>query len=257
MKRTFWIFGIAAGLISIVVIVVGLSLGPIVKIGMEEIGSKLTRVSIKVDAVEVSLVTGSAKVKGLIVGNPSGYKTSQAISVGTAAVRMDPFSVLSKKIMVHSVLVESPEVTFEGGLGGNNLSQIMDNVNAVTKSDVPESTKTSTEVSDKPASKIQVDDLLITGAKVRVHLQGLLSKDVTLTLPDIHLIGLGKGSDGLTPAELTRAVFDAINRDTIKAVTGSMADLGQGVQNVGKDARKKMGETVNKITNGMGELFGK
>lgn len=255
MKKIFWTLGIGLlVLIIVVAIAVGLYIGPIVKIGMEQIGPKITQVPIKVDAVDVSLLTGSAQVKGLIVGNPNGYKTPQAISVGTVLVGVDPFSVLSDKIIVHAVHVQSAEITFEGGLVSNNLSKIMDNVNSVSKNFAP---KATTESGNKPAPKIEVDDFLITGAKVHASLTGLGGKEMTVPLPDIHLTDLGKESNGLTPAELTRAVLDAIISDTIKAVTSSATQLGHGAENLGKSAGKTVGQSVNKITNSIGGLFGK
>src|SRR5208283_5689184 len=128
-------------LIVVAVIVMGFFLGTIVKTGMETVGPKITQVSIKVDAVNLSLLTGSARVKGLVVGNPEGYKAPQAISVGSAAVGVNPFSVLSDKIVIRSIRVEAPEITFEGNpFSGNNLGKIMQNVNAATKSGGPAST---------------------------------------------------------------------------------------------------------------------
>ncbi len=253
MKKIFRDFGIGLlVLIVIVAIAVGMYIGPIIKIGMEEIGPKIIQVPIKVDAVGVSLLTGSANLRGLIVGNPKGYRTSQAISVGTVAVSVDPFSVLSNKILVHSVHVESPQITYEGGLKGNNLSKIMENVNAMTKNGGP-----ANETRNKPAPKIEVDDFLITKAKVHVSLTGLFGKEMTLTLPDIHLTNLGKSTNGLTPAELTHAILDAVISDTTEAVTRAIADLGSGVENLGKGAGNTAGEGVNKVTNIIGGLFGK
>jgi uncharacterized protein involved in outer membrane biogenesis len=250
MKKILWPFGIGLLVLIIVVgIAVGLYIGPIVKIGMEEVGPQIAKVSIKVDAVDIFLLTGSAKIKGLIVGNPNGYKTPQAISVGTVAVSVNPFSVLSNKIIVRSVHVESPEITFEGGLGSNNLSKIMNNVNALAQK--------GKETGNKPASKIEVDDFLITGAKVHVILTSLGNKEMTLPLPNIHLTDMGKGSNGLTPVELTRAVLDAIISGTIKVVTSSVTQLGHSVQNLGKGVGQTVGGSVNKITNSIGGLFGK
>jgi len=257
MKKILWIFGIGlAALIILVSMAIGLYLGPIVKIAMEQVGPKVTQVTIKVDGVDVSLVTGSAKVKGLMVGNPNGYTTPQAIKVGTIAVSMDPFSVMSNKILVRSIHVESPEITFEGGLKSNNLSKIADNVNAGSQNGGPATPQNSTQTNNKPAPKIEVDDFLITGAKVHVKLSGLGSKDITL--PDIHLTDLGKDSNGLTPAELSSAILKAISRDTLIAVTSSIKDLAQGVQNlVGKGAGTTVGDSLNKITSSLGGLLGK
>ena len=122
-------------LIVVAGIAVGVFLGNLIKAGMETIGRKITQVSIKVDAVNLSLLTGSAGIKGLVVGNPEGYKSPQAISVGSTSVEVDPFSVLSDKIIIRSMRVDAPEITFEGNpFSGNNLGKIMQNINAAAKS---------------------------------------------------------------------------------------------------------------------------
>jgi uncharacterized protein involved in outer membrane biogenesis len=237
-------------LIVVAVIVAGFFLGTIVKTGMETVGPKITQVSIKVDAVKLTLLTGSAQIKGLVVGNPEGYKMLQAISVGSAAVDVNPFSVLSDKIVIRSVRVEAPEITFEGGLGGNNLSKIMDNVNAIAKNGGPASTNTTAKAGNEPGRKIEVDDFLITGAMVHVSLTGIGGKEMILPLPDIHLTNLGKDSAGITATDLTRRVLEAITTATVKTVANTATDISQGT---GKAA----GEGVNKITSGIGGLFKK
>ena len=244
MKRLFLYVVIVLVVLTIVaVIAAGFFLGNIVKAGMETIGPKITQVPIKVDAVKLSLLTGSARVKGLVVGNPEGYKTPQAISVGFASVDVNPFTVLSDKIVIRSVRVEAPEITFEGNpFSGNNLSKIMKNVNAATKSGGPGSTNATAKADNKPGQKIEVDDFLITGAKVHVSLSGMGGKEMTLPLPDIHFTNLGKGSAGITAADLTRRVLDAITTATIKAVANATADIGKSAQAVGKDIGKSLGK---------------
>jgi uncharacterized protein involved in outer membrane biogenesis len=232
MKKIFWsIVIILLVLVVIAVIVLGFFLNTIVIKSVETVGPKITKTSVTLDAVDLSLLTGSAKVRGLIVGNPEGYKTTNAISVGTIRVGVDPFSVLSDKIVVRSLHVETPEITFEGGLGGNNLSKILDNVNATAQSGGPVSTNaTPTNTKPKPAKKIEVDDLLISGAKVHVVLTKLGGKEMSLTLPDIHLTDLGKSGDGLTATDLTRRVLQEIVTATVKAVAGNSANLGKGAE---------------------------
>jgi len=249
MKKLILIAVIALAVLFIVIVIaIGLNLGPIIKIGMEEIGPKVAQVSVKVDAVDVVLLTGSATVKGLIIGNPQGYSTTQAVSVGRIAVTLDPLSVTTNKIVVRSIHVESPEITYEGGLGNNNLTKIADNVNSVSKNMAPASP-------GKPAPKIEVDDFLITGSKVHFYLSGVGNKDISL--PDIHLTDLGKDSNGLTPAELTSAVMGAISTDTVSTVTSTITALGESVKSLGQSAVKTMGASVGKITSGLGGLLGK
>lgn len=252
-KAPLVILTVVVVLIAAVVIIGSLFLGTIVKTGIETFGPKITQVSVQVNAVELSVLTGSAKVKGLVVGNPPGYKAPQAISVGSAAVGVNPFSVLSDKVVVRSVRVEAPEITFEGNpLSGNNLSAIMQNVNEYGKGGKPAATNApaATKTGSQPGKKLEVDDLLITGAKVNFN-------GATLPLPDIHLTNLGKGTGGITAADLTRRVLDAITSATIKAVVNSASDVGKGAENVGKNLGKSLGNDLSNATKGLGGLFKK
>jgi len=252
VKKILWgLLIILVILVIVAVIVGGFFLGNIVKAGMETVGPKITQVTIKVDAVSLSLLTGSAKIQGLVVGNPEGYKTPQAISVGMVAVGVNPVSVLSDKIVVRSIEVRNPEITFEGNpFAGNNLSKIRDNVNAATASSQQPATNQTAQAASTPGKKLEVDDFLITGAKVHVSLTGMEGKAMTLPLPDIHLTDMGKGASGITAADLTRRALDALTSATIKAVANNASDLGKG-------AEKAAGEDVNKITKGLGGLFKK
>jgi hypothetical protein len=258
MKKLF--LGVVIVLVVLIVaavIGVGLFLDSIVKMGMETVGPKITQVSIKVDAVNLSLLNGSARVKGFVVGNPEGYKTPQAISVGSAAVGVNPLTIFSDKIVVRSVRIEAPEITFEGGLGGNNLSKIMDNVNAVAKNGGPAATNTTARAGNEPGRKMEVDDFLITGAIAHVSLTGIGGREMTLTLPDIHLTNLGTDRAGITATDLTRRVLGAITTATIKAVANATTDIGKVTGNLGKDAQKAVDQDVNKISRGIGGLLKK
>ncbi len=264
MKKVFLylVIGLVVLLIAISV-GVGLFIGPIIKTGVETLGPKITQVSIKLDAVDVSLLSGAAVIKGLVVGNPEGYKTPEAIRLGKASVSIDPMSVTSSKIVVKSIRVESPEITFDGGLSGNNISKILANVNSVAakpeseqpKSAAPEKSK---DAAEKPAPKIQVDEFLITGAKVHVRLNAVVaSQDMTVPLPDIHLKDLGKGTEGITPAELVRVVLTQVNVATMKAVTESVAKSGKVLEDIGKGVSKESVETIKGIGKDLGGLFKK
>ena len=258
-KKIFLIGGLLVLVLLIIGILVAATfLDGIVKTGVETVGPKIVQVPITLNEIHIGLFTGSAKVKGMVIGNPTGYKTANAISVGLAEVGVNPFSILSDKIVIRSVHVEAPEITFEGNpLGKNNLGDIMDTVNALAKSGSTPSTNKTANGPAKPAKKIEVDDFLITGAKVHVSITGMGGKEMTLPLPDIHLTNLGSGSEGLTPVELTRAVLSAITSATIKAVASAATDIGKGVENLGKDAGKAVGSGVDKITKGIGGLFKK
>ena len=129
----------------------------------------------------------------------------------------------------------------------------MDNVNGAAKNGGAGSTNKTATANSASGKKIEVDDFLITGAKVHGTLVLFGGKEVTipsLSLPDIHLTDLGKGPEGITPADLTKQVLSEVVGSTLKVVENSATDLG-------KEAGKTVGADVNKITTGLGGLFKK
>src|ERR1035437_10029823 len=85
--------------VILAVLAVGLLLDGAVKRGVETFGPKLTKVDIKLQSVSLSLLSGAGTIKGLLVGNPEGFKTPSAIRVGEATLALKPGSLLSDKIV--------------------------------------------------------------------------------------------------------------------------------------------------------------
>ena len=258
MKKKILI-GTGIGLVVVivaVVIIVGFFLGDVIKAGMETIGPKFTQTALTVSSVHVGILTGSGGVNDLVLGNPDSYKAKapNAISVGKAYVSVAPMSVLSDKIVIKSIEVRSPEITFEGNpFGANNLTKIMDNVNAFIGGSTPKPADTNAPAqtgAKKPAKKLEVDDFLITGAKV--HFNG-----ATLPLPDIHFTDLGKGPDGITAGDLIKKVMGEITTATVKAVIASAADAGKAIGGAVGDTGKALGGEASKLGKSIGGLFKK
>jgi uncharacterized protein involved in outer membrane biogenesis len=243
--------------VVIVVVAIGLFLDGAIKKGVERIGPQVTKVDVKLDGVSLSLLSGSGKVKGLVLGNPQGYQTPHAMSVGSTSVSVSPGSLLSDKIVVRSIRVESPEITFEGSLTGNNLSKILDNVNGTAASGGTDKSAPK-EDKEKAAKKMQVDDFLMTGAKLNVSMVGMGGKSVPVVLPDIHFTDLGKGTDGITAAELTQRVLQEVVALATKAVAGYATEIAtKGATDLTKEAGKNATESVGKATKGVTDLFKK
>lgn len=251
MKKILWRAAVVLlVLIIATVVVAGLFLDDIIKKGINTLGPQIAKVPVSVETVNLSLLTGSATVKDLVVGNPEGYKSPDAINVGKVSVGVDTLSALSDKIHVRSIRVDSPEITFEGGLRENNLSKILDNISGTSKTQASPTSSANQTTATKPAKKFEVDDLVITGAKVHASLTALGGKEMTLSLPEIHLTDLGKGTAGITAADLSRRVLDAILSATTQSVTSAAAGIS-------KEATKTVNEGVNKATSTLKNLLGK
>ena len=252
------VLGIAA------VVFVGLHLDKIVKTGIETVAPPITQTSVKVEGVNISALSGSAGIKGFVVGNPPGYKSDFAISIGKAAVSVVPGSVLKDKVIVRSIEIRSPEITLEGNpFGKNNLQTILDSVNSIaggaTKAGNSEPAKT-TEA--KAGKKLQVDDLVISGVKVTARIVGLEGEPFSVTIPDIHFSNLGTGPDGINAADLTQKILSEVITVAISTV-GSRAKeiMGKTANNVIKgateNANKTVGENTDKLKQGLNGLLGK
>lgn len=252
MKKLVIGFSIAVVILAILgLVAVGLFLDTAVKRGVETIGPMLTKVDVKLDSVSLSLLSGGGKLKGLLVGNPSGYRTPSAIQVGDASLAITPGSIFSSKVVIRSINVQAPEITFETDLKGNNLSKIVANLQAATGG-----SSSSGASSDKKAGKkLQVDDFLITGGKIHVTVTALGGQSATVPLPEIHLTSLGQGPDGITAAELTRLVLQAVEKEAVQAAAGSLTDLSKDAANLTKGLGKTANGTAAGVTKGLGGLF--
>jgi hypothetical protein len=250
------------GLVALVVLLT-LSLDSIIKKGVETVGPQITRTEMKLESVSISVLSGSGSLKGFTLGNPEGYKTPAAIKFGEASVGVRPASVLSDKIHVTHVRIVGPEITFEGTLGTkNNLGKIMENVEASTGGGSAE-TKPADPPKSEPADrgtakKLQVDEFLISAAKVNVSMTMLGGKALIVTIPDIRFTALGTGPEGITAGELTKKVMSQINAETLKAVEKAVADLGKQAADIIKTAAgKEATNALDKAAKGIGDLFKK
>jgi len=189
------------------------------------------------------LLSGSGKIKGLSVANPQGFSNNKAIEVGTASLALKPSSVLSSKVLVQSVNVDGPEISFEISLQGNNLKQLLANVESASE------TEKEPAKAEGTGKKLQVDDFLFKGGKIHLRASTPLGeKSATVSLPEIHLTNLGQGPEGITGAELAKIVLTAIETEAAKVAASAIPDLEKGALYISKEPGKAGTTNVNKAT---------
>jgi len=248
MKK--WILRIATILVVLVVVAivaVGLFLDSGIKKGVETFGPQLTKVSIKLDSVSLSLLSGGGKIKGLEVGNPEGYTSPTAIKLGSAKLSLQPKSLLSDKIVIKSIVVEAPEITIIGSPTKNNLTKILDNIEAATGSGAD---ATATKADGQPAKKLEVDEFVLTDLKVNYSPPGFSGQVFPLKVPDIKLTDLGTGPDGITAGDLTKRM--------IRELTSRIGPIAaQEVSKFGKQVLDSTTGEAGKTLKGVTEIFKK
>ncbi len=123
---------------------------------------------------------------------------------------------------------------------------------------VPNKSATASGESAKPSGKkIEVDDFVITDGKIHLSMAGLGGKSTTVPLPEIHLTDLGKSSGGITAADLTRRVLEAITESATKAASGALTDIGKNAAGLTKETGKSATEAAGKIIKDIGNPFKK
>jgi uncharacterized protein involved in outer membrane biogenesis len=231
-------------------------LGSIVTQGVNRVAPTITKVETKLDGANISLLSGKGELKGLFLGNPEGFKTPSAIKVGSVSLAIKAGSILSDKIVVQSIQVNAPEITFEGSLSGNNLSKILENIQLAAAA-LTGPTDGSKQAPAGGGKKIQVEDFAITGGKINLSMTILGGKSLTVPLPDIHLQNLGTDASGITPAELAEKIFKEISSSSTKAAADAVANLAKGATDAVKNIGKSTGATLEKTTKGIGDMFKK
>lgn len=274
MKKV--LIGILAAVAIIVVAVFFLlgNLGSLLKGVIEKAGTEVTDVKVTLDKVDVDKITdGQAALRGLVVANPSGFKTNDAFKLGEVSVQLDPKTVASDVIVIKKVVIAKPEITYEFSDSGSNIGTIQKNVERKTGGGKSGGGQKSAEKSkDDGGKKLVIDDLYIRGGRVNVSAAFLKGKTVGATLPDIHLKDIGKSngkSTGATAAEVAEKVVSALSSGATKAVSkldiaGIKDALGKELGSATKtlkegagSATKKLEEGAGGVTKGLKGLLGK
>lgn len=275
MGRGFKIAGIIVGVVIIAIVGVFIyvysNLDSIVKDAVETYGPRYTGVSVKLAKVELSPESGEGKLSGLIVGNPPGYKTDTAFKLGSISMNVDLASLTSDTIVIKSIVIDAPDVTYEFGEGGSNIDVIQKNVQQAAGGSAGGAKPASEEKKEEEGGKkMVIDSLVITNGHVAVSHPLLAGKKIGAGLPTIRLKDIGKDKKGgATPAEVVAKVMDALDKQIGAAVSSTnvqdmLKGLGSGAEGAIKGIQggaEGAGKTLDDVTKGAGDavksLFGK
>jgi len=250
MKRGLLIgVGVVIAVIVIVVVVVLTQGGSIIKAAVEEIGPQVTKTSVKLDDADVSLTSGEGTLKGLVIGNPAGYKTDSAFRLGEIKVKVDVGSITGDTVTVREIVIAAPAITYElGGAGGDNIRTIANNAQQFAGGGGGAS-KPAAKKDESGGKKLIIESLWIRDGKVSVSATALGGKKLDADLPAIHLTNIGKDKGGASPAEIAEKVLVAINGSVQKAVAniglGKLKDAaGAGAEELKKKLEQSGGGAV-------------
>ena len=255
MKTLLKVGVIVVLLLVVALTMIGVYFNSMIKAGVEAVGPKITGTTVKVDAVDLSPFSGQGRLKGLVVGNPPGFQAERAFKLADAKVKVDLKTALSDKLIIEEILIDGPEITYEAGPSGSNLSKIQQNVAAFDKSVAPkDAAESKSQKKDPTQKKVQINHFIVKNGQVNLSASMLKGKALTVRLPDLHLRDIGKESGGVMVQQAAAEVLMAINKSVVQSVAGSGKLLEKAAEAAGESA-KGLGSEAGKAVEGIKGLF--
>lgn len=238
------LIGIAAVVVLVVLAVVFLlgNLDKIVKGTLENVGSELLDVPVKVASVEIKLKNGSGQIRGLTIANPKGYLAPNAFQMDTIRIGLNLSSLGKQPLVLDELNIKNPVVQLEAKEdGSSNLKTLLDNIDKNSaKADKKAAEQTASDATPKGEPvRISIGNLAITGVTVHVNAAGQEPQKVVI--PDIVEKNVGNGT-GLTPGEIGKLIVGKI--------------ISKSLENtIKKSITKKAGEATKGFVEGLKDKF--
>jgi len=224
------VIGLLLVIIVGVVAYVATNADRLVKGAIESLGSEALGTRVSVGAVGLSLAEGRATISDFQIDNPSGYEGPYAIRLDEISVVLDVANSSAQTVVIKRVLMDGAAVAAViKSKDDSNFQAIMDNLGS--SADEPSS--------DEAAVTVVIDKLDFVNANAKAS-SPLLSKEVDVNLPDLHLTQIGRKGKGVTVAEATQQIIKpiaaAVIRESLKA--------GLGTDEIEKSVRGKLDDAL-------------
>lgn len=247
MKKLL-IIGVVLIVLVAGVLVVGVSnLGPIIKNAVNTYGPQMTKTDLRVEDVSISILSGTAGIKDFFLGNPAGFTSSEAMKVASIVIDIDEKSLTGDTIIVNSIAVIAPAITYEKSRSSDNFKTIMRNVSSYSgPSKAPQETSTQ-ESASGGGKKILVRDFVLKQGTVTLAASMIKGQSISARLPDIHLTNIG--GQGASPqkvfSEIAAALYKEITSPVVRdSLNQSLKDLGKSLDSLEDDAKKQAGGLI-------------
>ncbi len=250
MKSKTLVFGgtIIGGIVALFVVAAILafsSIDPFIKGAVEEVGSKITRTTVKLDNVSTNLTAGTASLSGLTLGNPSGFFTPHAFQLGSITVKMDTRTVTKKTIVIREIIVDMPNVIaefknfiFDHLTASNSIRQAVKASNFATiQKNIAASLETTDSDAKKGKPRFIIEKLRMNNVQVRAVSQSGIVFDKILPSISFSVDNIGRKKGGLSPEEIASALVPKVQNAVIRAISLDLTKLATHVsKNVGSAA---------------------
>jgi len=245
MKK--WIL-IGAGAIVVliaVILVLGISnLGSIITKAVNTYGPDITKTELRLRGADISIFSAEVDLRDFYLGNPKGFDSPKALSVGSIQMNVDESSLTKNTIIVDTIQVLAPEIVYEKIGNTDNFKAILNNVKKSAKmTDKPEGEKPEKQGDGK---KLLIRSLIVQDGMVNLSVAALGEEEsVCAALPDIHMTDLGKEKGGASPEEIFEEVlallYEQIASSAVTDILNKELDeYGLSLETLEEDVEKEL-----------------
>ncbi|MGC6425317.1 MAG: hypothetical protein ACON4O_10080 [Lentimonas sp.] len=231
-----------------------------IKHGVETVGPKVTRTPVTLADVNISALSGKGTLKRLNVSNPEGYKSESIFALGQIEIEIDTRTVFSNKIIVDSIHIRQPKISYEKKLNSSNIKELLDNVEAFIGHSSDALAEETLATKSKAQKQVIIKKLIIEDGSIYVAALGIGHE---IPLPRIEMNNLGK-SGNTSFADVINVVLSRV----LSSIDPAIKDAGRLLKGTGKEALKAIqesglnsvdeatGNALDKASDGIKGLFG-
>ena len=262
MKKILKAFVILVLLIVAAVLLSPFWIGPVVRSVANCVVPQKTGTPFRLGEFGLNGYTGHLLVGNLQLENPEGCQQRMATTLGRFEVDVDMSTVMSDTIVLENVELKDLFVSYvSDDKGRNNFDVILANVMSQAEGEAkaeekPAEAAPAEEKSDKPAKKVIIDRLCISGILVQYG-------KLTLPAPALTLTGIGRASNGATLeqvwTELSVKIMQSLGAfgESLKGLSEQAKNLTGNLSEITQQGAANMTKALGDVTGSASDAAGK
>ncbi|MGF1572015.1 MAG: hypothetical protein ACFCU1_02995 [Sumerlaeia bacterium] len=219
----------------------------LVRRGTEQGLSFVLEVDATVGAAKLDLGKGSLQFDGIVIPNPSGYKSSHAMKFAKVLVEVDKDTLFQGDVKVVNLIeLIGSDFNLEQSGGSSNFQDLLASASRFsTGEEAP-------PAEDEPAgAKMRINKVIIDGTVVGVLLP-LINQPLAVEIPKIEMNDIGNDKEPVSPAEAAQEI--------IATILAKITEFGNGIipldflKDITSDLKNLPQETLNNLKDQLGNL---
>lgn len=226
-------------LVVIALLVVIFNLGPIVKTAVNSYGPNITKTEMRLSNADVDVLKAQARLENFVLGNPKGFSSPHAITVGSVLVDVDESTLTKNPVIINRVEVFQPIITYEIKGTTDNFRTMIDNMK---KPEKPVSTGEKKAPAKKEGTKVVIRDLVLKDIKIKTAADIAGGNIATTTISELHLKNIGEKQNGVDMAQAVLIVLNElygqiISPDVLNAFKNQLKGYEKDLDGVAKEMK--------------------